>query len=380
MDAPVLCATLPTASGSLIGLLTLNAAPTLNALTLEMIDMLSVRLRAWADDPRVVMVMLQGAGEKAFCAGGDLQNLYRSMLEHHAGARREDPLANTYAADFFAREYRLDYLIHTYPKPVLCWGHGIVMGGGIGLMAGASHRVVTERTRMAMPEVGIGLFPDVGGSWFLGRMPGRLGVFLALTGASINASDAKFVKLADRVLAHADKAMVVDALLAQPWTGRRQDDDALLGAVLRAAETPHAPGPLRERLDAIDRLCAHERLQDVLDALAHVDRQDAWLDKAAAAAGRAAPTSLALAWQLLRKAPHLALADVFRMEYGMALRCAAGHDFAEGIRALLIDKDQSPQWQRAPGEEDLLASPWTPLQHPLSDLGVPQADRLKPIQ
>ncbi|MES2350756.1 MAG: enoyl-CoA hydratase/isomerase family protein [Pseudomonadota bacterium] len=377
MDAPVRCETLPTANGSLIGVLTLNAEPTLNALTLEMIDMLSASLRLWADDPRVVMVMLQGAGEKAFCAGGDLQNLYRSMLEHHAGGGREELLANTYAADFFAREYRLDYLIHTYPKPVLCWGHGIVMGGGMGLMAGASHRVVTERTRMAMPEVGIGLFPDVGGSWFLSRMPGRLGVFLALTGASINAADAKFVKLADRVLAHADKETVVEALLAQPWTSRRQDNDALLGAVLRAAEAPHAPGPLRERLDVIDRLCAREQLQDVLDALADVDSQDAWLNKAAAAAGRAAPTSLALAWQLLRKAPQLALAEVFRMEYGVALQCAAGHDFAEGIRALLIDKDQSPQWQRAPGEGDLLASPWTPPQHPLSDLGVARADQVQ---
>jgi enoyl-CoA hydratase/carnithine racemase len=377
MDAPVLCETLPTDNGSLIGVLTLNAEPTLNALTLEMIDMLSASLRLWADDPRVVMVMLQGAGEKAFCAGGDLQNLYRSMLEHHAGGGREELLANTYAADFFAREYRLDYLIHTYPKPVLCWGHGIVMGGGMGLMAGASHRVVTERTRMAMPEVGIGLFPDVGGSWFLSRMPGRLGVFLALTGASINAADAKFVKLADRVLAHADKETVVEALLAQPWTSRRQDNDALLGAVLRAAEAPHAPGPLRERLDVIDRLCAREQLQDVLDALADVDSQDAWLNKAAAAAGRAAPTSLALAWQLLRKAPRLALAEVFRMEYGVALQCAAGHDFAEGIRALLIDKDQSPQWQRAPGEGDLLASPWTPPQHPLSDLGVARADQVQ---
>lgn len=367
---PVRCETWPTANGRLIGVLTLNAEATLNALSLDMIDLLSAQLLAWAGDARVAMVMLQGAGEKAFCAGGDLHNLYRSMLEHHAGEQRGDVLANAYAADFFAREYRLDYLIHTYPKPILCWGHGIVMGGGIGLMAGASHRVATEKTRMAMPEIGIGLFPDVGGSWFLSRMPGQLGVFLALTGASINAADAKFVKLADRVLSHADKPAVIDALLGQPWSASRAANDALLGALLRRFEGAHDPGPLRAQQDLIDVLCAREQLSDVLQAFAAVDTEDAWLKKAIAAAVRGAPVSRELAWQLLRRAPHMSLADVFRMEYGAALGCAARPDFAEGIRALLVDKDQQPRWQDAPADSDWLVSPWSPQQHPLAGLGI----------
>ncbi|WP_371859656.1 enoyl-CoA hydratase/isomerase family protein [Pseudoduganella namucuonensis] len=391
MDLPVRAETLPAANGRLIGVLTLNAEKTLNALSLEMTDLLSAQLAAWAGDERVAMVLLQGAGEKAFCAGGDLQNLYRTMLEHRASAQRGDVLGNAYANAFFEREYRLDYQIHTYPKPILCWGHGIVMGGGIGLMAGASHRVATEKTRLAMPEIGIGLFPDVGGSWFLSRMPGKTGLFLALTGAAINAADARYIGLADRVLAHADKPQVIDTLLRQPWSDDRAANGALLGAVLReaehgtaqaahAADTPacaapgptapaaQAAGPLRQHRDLIDDLCGRESLEAVLAAFAAVRTEDPWLQKALAAPARGSPGSLALAWRLLERAPQLSLAEVFRMEYGVSLRCAAHGDFAEGIRALLIDKDQRPDWQPAAGAAHFLDTPWPPRQHPLADL------------
>ncbi|WP_334167975.1 enoyl-CoA hydratase/isomerase family protein, partial [Achromobacter mucicolens] len=193
MNAPVLFEERSAANGMRFGIATLNAPQTLNGLSLEMVDLLADRLDAWARDPGVALVVLQGAGDKAFCAGGDLHGLYRSMTENTG----KPSWSNTYARTFFEREYRLDYRIHTYPKPVLCWGHGIVMGGGIGLMMGASHRVVSETSRLAMPEVSIGLFPDVGGSWLLNRMPGRSGVFLALTGAQLNTSDAFFAGLAD---------------------------------------------------------------------------------------------------------------------------------------------------------------------------------------
>jgi enoyl-CoA hydratase/carnithine racemase len=230
LNLPVLAETLAADNGSLIGVLTLSAEKTLNALSLPMVELLSAQLAAWAYDERIAMVLLQGAGDKAFCAGGDLHNLYSTMMAHRASRQAGEVLGNGYANEFFAREYTLDYRIHTYPKPILCWGHGIVMGGGIGLMAGASHRVATEKTRLAMPETGIGLFPDVGGSWFLSRMPGGTGRFLALTGASINAADARYVGLADRVLAHADKPQVLAALLRQPWS----DDCAGNHVLLRA--------------------------------------------------------------------------------------------------------------------------------------------------
>jgi hypothetical protein len=162
---------------------------------------------------------------------------------------------------------------------------------------------------------------------------------------------------------------VVDTLLTQPWCDQRDENDALLGSVLRAFEAPREPGPLRQHFDVINTLCAHERLQDVLATLMGLETEDPWLNKAVAGVRRASPTALTLAWELQRKARHLSLADVFRLEYAAALACAAGHDFAEGIRALIIDKDQRPQWQRAASINGLLRSPWSPDEHPLRDLG-----------
>ena len=371
LNMPVLAETLVANNGSLIGVLTLNAEKTLNALSLPMVDLLSAQLAAWAYDERIAMVLLQGAGEKAFCAGGDLHNLYSTMMGHRGSRQAGDVLGNGYANEFFAREYTLDYRIHTYPKPILCWGHGIVMGGGIGLMAGASHRVATEKTRLAMPETGIGLFPDVGGSWFLSRMPGGLGRFLALTGASINAADARYAGLADRVLPHAELPQVLATLLRQPWSDDCAGNHVLLGAVLRVAEegtAACAPGPLRQHRDLIDKLGGQESLEAVLAAFAAVQSDDPWLAKALSAVQRAAPGSLALTWRLLERAPRLSLADVFRMEYGAALHCCAQGDFMEGVRALLIDKDLRPRWRPAGSTRHFLDNPWRPREHPLAGL------------
>jgi enoyl-CoA hydratase/carnithine racemase len=369
---PVLAQTLPTANGRLIGVLTLDAEKTLNAVSLPMITLLAEHLSAWAEDDKVAMVLLQGAGGKAFCAGGDLHNLYRTLRAHHESAG--NVLGNEYANTFFRCEYRLDYQIHTYPKPILCWGHGIVMGGGIGLMAGASHRVATERTRMAMPEAGIGLFPDVGGSWFLSRMPGHCGRFLALTGASIGAADARYVGLADYVLSHAVKDDVLEALLAQPWSAHHEANHALVGHVLRREEARGGEqgwtqaGPLRQHQDLVDHLCGHDTVEAALSALAALETNNPWLDKAAASALRASPGALRLAWRMQEAARHMSLADVFRLEYGVALHCAAQGDFAEGIRALLVDKDMAPRWLPAGSSATFLDSLWTAESHPLADL------------
>lgn len=371
---PVLAETLKAANGRLIGVLTLNAEKTLNAVSLPMIALLEEQLAAWADDEKIAMVLLQGSGGKAFCAGGDLHNLYRTMDAHHHSARSADVLGNEYVNAFFSREYRLDHRIHTYKKPILCWGHGIVMGGGIGLMAGASHRVATERTRMAMPEAGIGLFPDVGGSWFLNRMPGHAGRFLALTGASIEAADARYVGLADYVLPHAYKDAVLEALLIQPWSANSDANHALVGYVLRRAEARNGEsawtqtGPLRQHQDLVDYLCGRDTVEEVLAALAALETNNPWLDKAARSPSRASPGALRLAWRMLDAAKHLSLADVFRLEYGVALHCAAQGDFAEGIRALLIDKDMAPRWLPASSTDTFLDNLWATAAHPLADL------------
>ena len=166
-DAPVIVELVACAERQL-GRLTLNVPKTLNSLTLPMVDTLQQQLDAWRDDPEIGAILIDGSGEKAFCAGGDVQALHRSATATPGGPCEE-------AEAFFAREYRMNYTLHTYPKPIICWGHGIVMGGGLGVMAGCSHRVVTEATRIAMPEITIALFPDVGGSWFLNHMPGKSG-------------------------------------------------------------------------------------------------------------------------------------------------------------------------------------------------------------
>ena len=375
---PVLFEERRAANGARIGVARLNAEKSLNALSLEMIDLLAGRLAAWAEDPGVALVVLEGAGEKAFSAGADLHKVHEAMLAHHASAQRDDIRGNAYAAGFFGREYRLDYATHTYPKPVLAWGHGIVMGGGVGLVSGASHRVVTPESRVAMPEITIGLYPDVGGSWLLGRMPGATGLFLALTGARLQASDALFVKLADYCIDHARKVAVLDVLLAQPWARAPGDNHHLLSTVLRAfAQVDLAHGPLRQHFDLINKLCGSGELNEIVGAITGLKTKDTWLARAAATLAAGSPSTAALSYELQRRARHLSLADVFRVEFVAALHCARRPDFAEGIRALLIDKDQRPRWQpptlaqvTPEWTEGFFASPWKAHEHPLADLGT----------
>jgi enoyl-CoA hydratase/carnithine racemase len=371
MTDPVLFSTIATASGHVFGRATLNAPASLNALSLAMIDLLAARVDAWIADPQVAGIVLDAAGDKAFCAGGDVVALYRSMRETPPGA------VPRHAASFFEREYRLDHRLHTAPKPVLCWGHGIVMGGGIGLMAGASHRVVTARTKLAMPEIAIGLYPDVGGSRFLGRVPGRGGLFLALTGAPLNASDACHAGLADFQLRHQDHGAVLEAIAAEHWRGQRADDDArldrLLQARTRGIEAP--PSPLRARSGLVDATIGGDSLDDAAARLRALARDaDPWLAAAARAFAGGAPSSARLAFELQRRARHLSLADVLRLEWQASVGCCVHGDFAEGVRALLVDKDKSPRWQPSTLAEaddalvETLLAPRLEGPHPLADL------------
>jgi len=237
--------------------------------------------------------------------------------------------------------------------------------------------VVTNESRIAMPEISIGLYADVGGSWLLGRMPGATGLFLALTGARLQASDALFVKLADYCIDHARKGAVFEALMAQLWTNLQPENDRLLTAVLdgfATADLPH--GPLRQHFDLINKLCGHRQLQDIVSAITGLKTADAWLARAGATLAAGSPSSAALSYELQGRAKYLSLADVFRMEFVASLHCARRPDFAEGIRALLIDKDQRPRWrpptlaQITPEwTEGFFASPWKAHEHPLADLG-----------
>ncbi|OYO31138.1 enoyl-CoA hydratase/isomerase family protein [Janthinobacterium sp. PC23-8] len=356
--------------GMKLGLITLDAPKSLHALTLEMIRAIDGALLAWADDARIACVVLQSSTDKAFCAGGDVRSLRTAVVD------QPGVVPNPQALAFFAEEYRLDHRIHTYVKPLLVWGGGIVMGGGLGLMAGASHRVVTESTRIAMPEITIGLFPDVGGSWFLGRMPARTGLFLGLTGATMNAADALFTGLGDYFLQQEARALVLDALALAQWDADATANHQQLDRLLRALASPASllpESPVRANFDAIATLTQAPTLQEVVAAIAAYEGQSAWLQKAAHSLARGAPSSAALVWAMRQRTRHLSLAQVFQMELIVAVQCCAHTDFAEGVRALLIDKDNAPQWQPASLAElddndlnDYFDAPWD--RHPLADL------------
>lgn len=356
--------------GMQLGIITLDAPKSLHALDLDMIRAIDAALLRWQDDAQIACVVLQSSTDKAFCAGGDVRSLRTAVAE------QPGVLPNPQALAFFAEEYRLDYRIHTYAKPLLVWGGGIVMGGGLGLMAGASHRVVTETTRIAMPEIAIGLFPDVGGSWFLNRMPGRTGLFLGLTGASINAADALFVGLGDYFLRQEERAAVIDALAQASW---QTDDTANHVQLSRLLQALAAPGSLlpvsevRSHYDTIAVLTQAPTLAGVAAAIAGYDGDAPWLQKAAHALGKGAPSSAALTWAMRKRTRHLSLAQVFQLELIVAVQCCAHPDFAEGVRALLIDKDGAPQWQPATLDgiapaylDEFFTAPWQ--QHPLADL------------
>jgi len=376
--------------GCYIGIAQLNAPKTLNGLSLEMTRQLSRQLEAWAQDPKIAVVILKGAGDKAFCAGGDLHSLHHSMKENTTG----NPLDNQYAATFFAEEYALDYRIHTFTKPILVLGDGIVMGGGMGLMMGASHRVVTETTRMAMPEISIGLFPDVGGTWLLNRIPGRAGLFLGLTGAQLGANDALFAGMADYHLRRDTLNTLVESICNEAWEpvaetrdkalsedqkeslARNHDRLHLLILQLACAPDPSIK-PLQEHFALIRQLCGGTDLNRIAhNILQLADHQDPWLQRAAKTLAAGSPGSARLTFALLEHNKLLSLAEVYRVEWLAGLMAAAHGDFAEGIRALLIDKDKQPKWNPptlAQADEDwvkkFFSLPFPSDQHPLYRLG-----------
>ncbi len=370
MSAPVLFAEVPAATGKL-GRITLSVAATLNSLTLEMVDLLQAQLDAWAQDDSIAAVFIEGAGEKAFCAGGDVQALHQSAVAQPGGPC-------DYAEAFFAREYRMNYTLHTYAKPIICWGHGIVMGGGLGVMAGCSHRVVTERTRIAMPEVTIALFPDVGGSWFLNHSPGKTGEFLALTGASINAADAIYIGIADRFIGSEHKDAVVDGLLRQDWCSASEKNHALVRHVLRPfAERSIAASPagqVEPHAATIAQLLDGDDVHDIIDRITAQETDDPWLAKARD--GLAHGSKLAALWihRQLWETRHHGLAQVFQAEIQLATNIVRHPEFAEGVRALLIDKDRNPAWLYETSRDvpdsvldGFFTAPWD--ENPLADLG-----------
>lgn len=345
-DAPALLSEWTTPGGVRLGVVTLDVPKTLNSLNLEMIDAMDAQLRVWAADEGVAGIYLNGSGERAFCAGGDIQALYRSCKANHdAGDQVDD-----YAETFFEHEYRLNHLLHRYAKPVICFGNGVVMGGGLGLLSAASHRIVTETSRIAMPEITIGLFPDAGGTTLLTRMPGSLGLFLGLTGAHINGADALAAGLGKVLVTNAQRAALEQALQGADWCGDPTEDAAMLDALLAGfdeqAQAQRPASKVAELRSVIDEALAeaHGDYPRCIAALRSLQGTDDWIDKGIDTLEKGCPVTAGIVVEQLRRAPELGLANRFRMEMVIGAHCARNRDFAEGVRALLIDKDHAPKW------------------------------------
>ncbi len=289
MNSSVLSTVLDTAGSMKVGIATLNQPEKHNGLSLEMCHELTRILTHWEQDPSIAFVILRGAGDRAFCAGGDLHGLYSAMQENTGGNAWE----NTYAREFFDVEYRLDFQIHTYSKPILCWANGVVMGGGVGLMMGASHRVVTNTTRFAMPEITIGLFPDVGGTWMLSRLPDGIGVFLALTGAQLGAHDCELLGLADYTVASDGFDTLLSDIKSRDWSTQRDDNDSALRSLLRDKQPQHTEeGPLQRHYDMIRHACGGTDFQAICAAIkGWEDHPDPWLQRASRTFSSGAPSS-----------------------------------------------------------------------------------------
>lgn len=315
-----------------VAVVTLDRPGALNALTLEMIEAFRPRLASWADDASVAAVLVRGAGERAFCAGGDVRSLWHDAQD-----------GGGLAAEFFRAEYRLVRAIKVFPKPYIAVIDGITMGGGVGISLHGSHRIATERTRVAMPETSIGLFPDVGTTYVLPRLPGALGIFLGLTGIQLGPADALYAGIATHFAPAAELPALEAALTSATWTGAK--DRATADSILASFATDPGPPPLAAHRAAIDRCFARESVEDILDALRAED--SGWARDTLALLETRSPTSLKITFEALRRGGSLTFDEAVTMEYRLSQACAERHDFLEGVRAVLIEKDNAPRWQPA---------------------------------
>ncbi len=313
------------------GLITLNRPQALNAVTHDMVRALRAQLDAWGDDPAITRVVIQAAGERAFSAGGDIRALY----DLGQTGRHDEAL------QFWRDEYPLNVVIKNFRKPFVALIDGLVMGGGVGVSVHGSHRVAGDRYTFAMPEVGIGFFPDVGATWFLPRLPGELGTFCGLTGERFNSADAVAAGLATHRIPSARFGALLDGL-----TGTVSVD-----ALLAAFAEPAGEGAILARRAAIDRLFEGNRVEDILAALdrkaASASADAEWAGKTAAAMRTKSPLSLKLALAQVRRGKAWDFERCMRAEFRIVSRVIHGHDFYEGVRAVIVDKDNKPRWQPA---------------------------------
>jgi len=373
MEASVLFDELTTKDGHVIGVITLNKARQLHALSADMFPLLHQQLLTWQADDRIVSVFLTSTGEKAFCAGGDVKSLQQALVYTEGNEAKKQLVS-----DYFTAEYQVDFLLHNFAKPLIVWGDGIIMGGGLGLFMGASHRVVTETARIAMPEITIGLFPDVGATWFLNRLPHPgIGLFLGLTGASINGKDAEYLALSQYLLPSQQQSQVLADLLAVNWHKdvalHSGQVDKVLTGLCDDSDFSVANLPAHQQL--FSQLSVQTQLSGVIQCIQDNVNDNTWLQRSTEKLLSGSPISAHILYQQITRYNDLSLAECFRLELDLAVNVCLSGDLVEGVRALLVDKDNQPQWLHSNVNavsskfiEELFISPWLDKQHPLQDL------------
>jgi enoyl-CoA hydratase len=313
-----------------VGRIRLNRPKAIHALNTAMCQAMLEALTGWRDDPAVEAVLIDHAEGRGFCAGGDI----RMIAESGAGDGSQ-------ARAFFRLEYQLNHALFTYPKPVIAFTDGIVMGGGVGISQPARFRVATENTRFAMPETGIGLFPDVGGGWYLSRLPGRMGEYLALTGHRLNGAECLALGLATHYLPAAELEAAKTRITATPES---------VDEILSTLAVPAPDAPIVAHREAIDRLFAGDTLEVILAAL-EADGGD-WAQAQLATLRTKSPSSMKVSLRLVHEGrTRASFAEEMRAEFAIASRIAQRHDFIEGVRALIVDKDNAPRWNPATPDE-----------------------------
>lgn len=315
-----------------VGWISLNRPKALNSLNVEMVKIIFRQLQKWKNDEDVSLVCITGEGTKGLCAGGDMKALYELR----------DKNVQQVALEFFSIEYQMDLLIYQYPKPVLVLMDGIVMGGGVGISAGCSHRIVTENTKWSMPEMNIGFFPDVGASYFLGKMPGQSGRYLALTSAIIKAEDVLYTGGADYLVTSSNFPKLKEDILNHHWKQSTVGAE-LNGLIQQYTEASAAEAPLQIHQEKINKHFGFDTVEQILASLEKSEGQ--WEAETRKILLEKSPLSLKVTHSQLQKGKTMSLADCFKMEMALSMNFMENEDFYEGVRSVLVDKDRSPKWK-----------------------------------
>lgn len=368
-NTSILTKTLKTASGHKIGILTLNAPHAMNAVDLAMVQSIDQTLQTWQNDNSVVAVFMHGAGDKAFSAGGDIRQLYDSM-----NAEGDEHLR--YGDAFFEGEYSKNFHVHCFNKPLIAWGHGFVMGGGLGLYIAANHRVGSETLKLAWPEIRIGLFPDVGATWWLSRLPKPVGHWMALSGSHMNATDCQQLGLTHYSLKHDQQQAVIKQLKQLPWGKNLATNHLLVRRLLQQQQSsePLVESELSNAKSTLERFFKSEHLVDIDKAFRAYKGNNPWIQQGIKNYVSGCPATAHIIMRQLENGQNLSLKEVVKWELDLAYQSLRHPDFAEGIRAMVIDKDYSPKWQHAdvhsvPKEwvDKMCKFPWKD-EHPFTDL------------